>query len=154
MKKLIEFFILTIFMLILCSMKIKAAVGDVYNIITNPGGDMTTEINVSWHSDVETTYLQYTKVSDTNWTEAKTFVGLCESFSVADIVQYKNKNINTNGFTERYHCRANLTGLEPNTEYKYRVGVDPSQATDIYYFKTGYGIMPFSFLFFYRSAIC
>ncbi|MDD4076696.1 MAG: metallophosphoesterase family protein [Bacilli bacterium] len=148
MKKFIQFSAITILIFLLCFVKIKAASGDAYNIITNPGTDMSTEMNVSWHSDAETTYLQYTKVTDTNWAEAKTVGGEYELFSVADSVQYKNKNIITNGFTERYHFRANLTGLEPNTEYKYRVGTVPVQATDIYYFKTGYGIMPFSFLFF------
>ncbi|MCK9536958.1 MAG: fibronectin type III domain-containing protein, partial [Bacilli bacterium] len=69
MKKFIQFSAITILIFLLCFVKIKAASGDAYNIITNPGTDMSTEMNVSWHSDAETTYLQYTKVTDNNWAE-------------------------------------------------------------------------------------
>ncbi|MDD4166954.1 MAG: metallophosphoesterase, partial [Endomicrobiaceae bacterium] len=148
MKKTIQLSVFTIIIFLLCFVKIRAVSNDAYYIITNPGSDMSTEINISWHADVETTFLQYTKVNDVNWLAAKIVKGNCESFSVDSYTQYKGRTIESNGFTKRYHCRVSLIGLEPNTEYKYRAGAIPTQATDIHYFKTGSGNNPFSFLFF------
>ena len=148
MKK--RFFLLAFLMAALAfpALTVSAAGGQAYNVMTNPGADMATEMNISWHSDVAVSFVQYTKVSDTNWQNANLVLGQATEFSVPDSQQFSGKTVLSSGFTARYHCKATLTGLEPNTEYKYRVGQDPAGSQDVYYFKTASGAGPFSFLFF------
>jgi len=147
MKKGFFYSIFVIFILIFSSVTARGTIGQGYNVMTNPGEDMRTEMNISWHSDDKISFVQYTKASDTDWKDARLVLGMSEEFSVPESQQFGSKTVISDGFTPRYHLKVNLTGLEPDTEYKYRVGRDPS-FSDTYYFKTGSGVEPFSFLAF------
>jgi len=119
--------------------------GEAYYIVTNPGADMSTEININWHSDIEGTFVEYTLATDTNFDNATRVDGQCSSFSVDNSLNFNGKTIISTGFNERNQCKVSITGLTPDTEYMYRVG--KTTFSDNYYFKTGIGSAPFSFLY-------
>lgn len=133
MKKGFFYSIFVIFILIFSSVTARGTIGQGYNVMTNPGEDMRTEMNISWHSDDKISFVQYTKASDTDWKDARLVLGMSEEFSVPESQQFGSKTVISDGFTPSYHLKVNLTGLEPDTEYKYRVGRDPS-FSDTYYF--------------------
>ncbi len=146
MKKfLILFFALTL-LLVVNPFRLNATPSDAYTIITNPGEDASTEMNISWHMDqgISGGQIIYTEKSDTEWAHAIASPGVCKASSVfdgmssktaggADVVE--NPNIQT--------CTANLTDLESDTEYMYKVG--PTANSSTHYFKTA-GAEEFSFV--------
>jgi len=150
MKKILKFglisLLFTLLLTLLLPVRIKAESREAYYVFTSPGADMATEINISWHSDVEGTLVEYTPVSDVNWNNALRVTAECEPFSMPAEFWERGKIFRTIGFDERNRCTVSLTGLTPDTEYKYRVGKTGFGET--YYFKTGSNIEPFSFLFF------
>lgn len=110
--------------------KLKAAPLASYNIVTNPGADMAHEVNVNWHSDIEGTYLEYTIATDTNYVNKVVVQGEYRNFTAP-------KGANINGFGDRFIVSANLTNLEANTKYMYRVGKAGSFSKN-YYFTTAH----------------
>jgi hypothetical protein len=116
-----------------------------YFIYTSPGADMATEMRVSWHSDVDGTFVEYAPAAQNGWENAVRVDGECTPFSMEEEFTERGKLFHTKGFTERNVCKASLTGLTPNTEYKYRVG--KTTFSEPSYFKTGGNVEPFSFLF-------
>jgi len=119
---------------------VQAAEPDAYTIITNPGEDASTQMRISWHTDegVLGSHLLYTKKSDTNWANAKK---VTSEFELATAWNGITGVIRQNGVNEtvtqtvNYHdYGVELSGLEPDTEYMYRVGKDVF--SDVHYFRT------------------
>lgn len=146
MKKVLILFLALTLLLIVNPFKLNAIESDAYTIITNPGEDASTEMNISWHMDqgISGGQIIYTEKSDTEWAEATTSPGVCKASSVFDGMSSKtasgadvteNPNIQT--------CTANLTDLESDTEYMYQVGSSTMSST--HYFKTA-GAEEFSFV--------
>lgn len=99
-------------------------------IIANPGADMTEEVRISWHSELEGTYVRYTKATDPDYHNAREVIGECTATPFTKQPLAK-------------HCVATLTGLESGTEYLYKVGKNNLSAE--YRFQTA-GSEPFSFI--------
>ena len=105
------------------------AAPDATMIISNPGENAANEMRIGWHTatSVTSNSVEYTKKSDTSWANSKTVNGtykLCTTWNNG-IPAGQNIQVNRYG--------AVLSGLDPNTEYMYRVG---SVERETRYFKT------------------
>lgn len=146
MKKIniVFMFLCLLAFLVFAGFQVKAA-SDAYNIITNPAEDMSSMININYHSDVEGSFVEYTQASDTAYAQSTKVNGECQSFSVPDTQVYNGKTYTSKGFTARKNCSVTLSNLNPDTEYKYRVG--KTVLSGDYFFKTADNGDAFSFLF-------
>ncbi len=153
MKKLLAV-LLTVVMIIPCFSAISfvasaAASEHVYMIITNPGEDMNTQVNIGWHADEGYTesFVEYTKAEDTAFASATKVVG------TYDAEAYKwfsdratGISISSAKFDKVFlDYGVSLNGLKPDTDYIYRVGDGKGGYSDTYAFKTA-GQTEFSFL--------
>jgi len=130
MKKFIRFSLILIILMTFMSLKVSALTTDARMIITSPAEDMSSEINISWHTDDVSTYVEYTLATDINYAYSQIRIGECSA------IPFDN-------MTSTSQCTANLTNLAKNTEYIYRVG--RSNMSESYSFKTA-GAETFSFL--------
>lgn len=139
-KTRITCLILAIFLLLggfSCFTRVDATQSDAYTIIANPGEDATTEMNISWHTDLQNTesYIIYTKKDDINWENAIKVNGTYERSE-----QFNgnySKNANNEDFYEEaifLNYSANLVDLDSDTEYMYKVG--QNTLSEVHYFKT------------------
>lgn len=131
-------FICSLTFVFVASLRVNAVTSDAYTIITNPGQNCDTEMNIMWHTDLDKTgtYLLYTKKSDSAWLDAKkvypnlqkinTFVGI-GTIDASGTSYTQNK--------EFLKAVVNLVDLDTDTEYMYKVGQDVMSA--VHYFKTG-----------------
>lgn len=137
MKKLLNVFILII-MLSVCSMiKINAATEEVYNIVTCPGENMATQMQINWQSSSTITDLkiEYTIESDNEFKNSKIVKGQYHQFSRKDS-DPNVKGTYTGFSTPRNVWNASLSDLSPKTNYIYRVVNDTKIYSDIFSFTT------------------
>lgn len=131
-----------------CGWGVLATAADVYSIVTNPGEDASTQMNIGWHADLESTngFVSYTKKADTVWARAVNVKGTWERCDVFDGVY--SKTAAGVDFHERavfLDYGAMLAGLEPDTEYMYKVCADGGKPSAVRYLKTA-GAEEFSFV--------
>ena len=50
MKKILNFLLLFLFIILTINITINASTADVYNIVTCPGEDMATQMQINWQS--------------------------------------------------------------------------------------------------------
>ena len=131
MKKILGLFILLLSITFLFPTGRNALNSNAYMVITNPGENSNSQMNISWHMDLGEVNgkVVYTTKSDTLWENAVTVNGNFEKVSV-----FKTKEFLKYSIT--------LRDLDSDTEYMYRVGGD--NFGDTYYFKTA-GAEEFSF---------
>ena len=146
MKKILILFFIVVICLLFNPMNINALESDAYTIIANPGEDASSEMNISWHMDqgIEGSKIIYTVKSDTEWKDAISVPGVCKASNVFEGMS--SKNASGADVTENpkiQTCTANLTNLESDTEYMYKVG--SSAMSSVHYFKTA-GAEEFSFV--------
>lgn len=132
MKKALIFLLILFFSIIILPKSVIAGSSDAYMIITNPGEDTSTQMNISWHMDQTSTNgkLIYTTKDDINWANAKTVNGTYKTIN-----HFKDRTV--------LQYNVNLKNLEKDTEYMYKVG--QVSFSDIHYFKTA-GAEAFSFV--------
>ena len=126
----------------------QAAAASVYSIVTNPGEDSSTQMNIGWHADIGYTncFVTYTKKSDTAWAHAADVEGTYEYCDIFDGVYSKTASgADVSEDAVFLDCGATLTGLEPDTEYMYKVCAGDGVYSAVHYFKTA-GAAEFSFL--------
>lgn len=119
--------------LTLCMAQGNAA--EPYTVIANPGENACRSIRINWHTDTDDgkSYCTFTKRNDTNWDGAATVRAqqeLCTAY-----YNQPSKTPDGKDFCEDARFLRNtatLAGLEPGTEYMYRVG----DGSEIRYFKT------------------
>lgn len=130
-KKFMSILLLQLFIFMLFGFtKVSAAGREAFNIVTNPGEDMSTSVRVNWHSDIEDSFLEYTTVDDVEYNNKIVIEPDVRSFSKPA----NEGGYVSNGFSKRYVCTAVIDNLEPGTEYMYRIG--KTNFSDNYYFKT------------------
>jgi hypothetical protein len=125
----------------------SAAIG-VYSIVTNPGEDCTTQMNIGWHADLGYTncFVTFTRKSDTAWAHATDIEGTYEYCDVFDGVYSKTAaGADMDEDAVFLDCGATLSGLERGTEYMYKVCAGEGVSGAVHYFKTA-GAPEFSFL--------
>ncbi|MBR6594019.1 MAG: fibronectin type III domain-containing protein [Clostridia bacterium] len=146
MKKLLTFILAIALFLPLMSgisfnnAQVAAASSHVYMIVTNPGEDMNTQMNVGWHADYTYTgcYVEYTVASDTSFANAKKVNG---SYDDNDYLWFYNRLSSSSTSSTRFTTKflnygAELTGLTPNTNYIYRICDGAGAYSETYAFKT------------------
>lgn len=150
MKKILNSIIVLLMLVIGFSftLSVNAATRDVYNVVTCPGENMATQMQINWQSSTEFTDLkvEYTVATDTNYNNSVTVDGVYRSFSRQD---GDPKNALYNGFdTPRHIWNVKLDNLTPKTEYIYRITDGSTNYTNNYAFETGsLNDEEFSFLF-------
>lgn len=143
MRKISSLLTLLIAMFTFTFINVKATTREAYNIVTNPGENMSTSMQISYHSDVEGTFVEVTKYEDVDYLEKKVYYPEVVPWSRFEGEDPETKWAST-GFYERYVCRVVLEDLEPNTKYRYRVG--KTTFSDEYFFTTASGSGTFSFV--------
>lgn len=122
---------------------VEASSQTIYSIITNPGEDTSTEMNISWAADttVKETYVLYTLKNDRNWKKAKKVYPETSLCTIFDSIYSKNaagENFYENAVFNK--CGAQLTGLQPDKDYMYKISSVEGNATvsesALHYFKT------------------
>lgn len=112
--------------------------GSAYTVIANPGEKADSQVRINWHADLDSgkkNYCIYTKRSDTKWKKAKKIRARAEFCTAFDSLYSKKAN-GENFYEDAVFMRykVELKGLEPDTEYMYRVGA--GKGGQIRYFKT------------------
>ena len=124
-------------MLITFNININAATGDVYNIVTCPGEDMATQMQINWQSTTSITGLkiEYTEQSDESFSKSLTVEGKYRSFSRQDNEPFEG-TVYVGFSTPRYVWNVSLNNLTPKTKYMYRIVKDGKVYSDIHKFET------------------
>ncbi len=127
----------------------SAATTHVYTIVTNPGENMNTQMNVSFHADPGYTgcYVEYTTANDTSFASAKKNYGTQDT---DDYLWFYNRHTQKENTSSRYTTKfinynVDLKDLSPNTDYIYRICDGQGGYSDTYNFKTA-GQSKFSIL--------
>lgn len=125
----------------------QAKVGQqVHSISTCPGEDCSNEMIISWGADTSVqSWLLWSKASDKGWRRAKRENPIWYRTEIYNGKSSKRAN-NENFFEDVIFnkCRVKLSGLEPNTTYKYMIVSSPAgrgtsagdASTGAYTFKT------------------
>ena len=131
MKKLLMFLLVFVSLLglslsLVSSIKVNASTtGDVDLLICNPGEDSSTQMRFSFHTNVSGVVVQVAKKSDGNFDNAIVLTPECVSTDVAYPFKGTSWGINWGSSYDPATmkvCEADVSGLEPGTEYMYRVG--------------------------------
>ena len=98
--------------------------------ITTCVGENETSIGINYHCSIENSFVQYSTTS--TFTQETTKPQAATSTLWGAEVDPNDKQT---GFNERYVCKVNLTDLQENTQYYYRVCAGTS-VSSVYKFKT------------------
>lgn len=98
--------------------------------ITTCVGENETSIGINYHCSDANSVVKYS--TSATFAEDKTFTATPTSTPFSKEVDATDANT---GFEERYICRVNLTNLEENTQYYYKIVTD-TKTSLIYKFKT------------------
>ena len=118
----------------------------IHSISTCPGEDCSNEMIISWGADTSVqSWLLWSKASDKGWKRAKRENPIWYRTEIYNGKSSKRAN-NENFFEDVIFnkCRVKLSGLEPNTTYKYMIISSPAgrgtsagdASTGAYTFKT------------------
>lgn len=119
----------------------SAAVSEhVYMIVTNPGENMDTQMNIGWHSDFTYTgcYVEFTTADDASFAHALRANG---TYDDNDYLWFMDRSttiaIGPDYFeTPFLNYGVTLNGLTPDTDYIYRVCDGEGGYSETYSFKT------------------
>ena len=111
-------------------------------VIANPAEDTRRAMNISWSTDTAwtDTYVLYAKATDTGWTSARKAKPLQNELCLTYDSLYSKTAEGDNFYQDvkLRKCGATLTGLQPDTRYKYRIASasHPEAVSGTHYFKT------------------
>ena len=106
---------------------------DIWHIVTTVGEDAASQVTVNYHCSSCGSYVLYTRASDPTFANAEKAWPVCQRWSSKGI---GNTATGSTFYTqERYVCHAALTGLEPGTEYLFKIVSEGAQS-DIRSFRT------------------
>lgn len=126
------------------SLETYAVSSKIAMITTNPAEDCSTAMNVGFHTPLDCTgcSVQYTTADDADWQNAKTVAGTYKAYgadaNVNPFYGKSSKDDNGTNYTQEHtfnDYNVTLSGLTPDTEYKYRI-FDGAEYSDTYRFKT------------------
>ena len=119
-----------------------------YSIVTNPGEDVSTQMNIGWHADIGLHQLLYHLHEEVRHglgarREREGTYEYCDIFKGVYSKTASGADFNEDAVFLDWG--AILTGLERDTEYMYKVCVDGGVCSPVHYFKTA-GAEEFSFV--------
>ena len=122
--------------------QILTSTTNVYSIVTNPGENCSTEMNIGWHADTGYTNCRviYTKRFDATWNQAVTIDGTYEKCKVFNGILSKTPSgadFNENAVFLNYG--ATLSNLQSDSDYMYKIRTADGECSDVHYFKTAGG---------------
>ncbi len=131
-----------------CSPSAGAATNVLYSIVTNPGEDCSTQMNIGWHADLGYTncFVTYTKKADAAWAHAAKAEGTntyCDVFKGISSKTASGADWVEDAVFLDYGVT--LAGLERDTAYMYKVCAGNGACSEVHYFKTA-GAPEFSFI--------
>lgn len=135
---LIALFLIGLVVSINTSIKPKAGSSKIY-YVTAAVGETYESVGINYHCDEDGSYVIYS--TDSNLSNATKVESTSTLWS-----KDQNPDDQETGFTARYVCKANLTGLQEDTTYYYQIKVG-SESSDIKSFKTAPASGSSSFLF-------
>ena len=98
---------------------------NIYSVTSCPGEDASECINVSWAADstLTDTYVMYSEIADTKWRRAKFIRPEQQEFCTVFDGVYSKTAENENFYENArfLKCGASISGLAPDTEYKYAI---------------------------------
>ena len=106
-------------------------------VYTNPGEDCSTEMIISWHAKSVRSEIYYTLKTDINYTFAT-------RISVAGV--YDDTSFTNYDVAHFYKCSVKLTGLDPDTEYIYKIKCDDYVTTDFNFRTAGASEYTFGYM--------
>ncbi|MBQ0115035.1 MAG: metallophosphoesterase family protein [Bacteroidales bacterium] len=118
MKRLFPALIIAIAATLSCQ-----ANGSIESIITCPGENSATQMNISWAAADKGTCVVYTTTTDKNWKNAQVAQPDLEQLCTTYDSIYSKRAWNENYYEHNvfFKCGATLRGLTPDTNYKYRI---------------------------------
>ncbi len=112
----------------------------VYMITTNPAEDCETAMNVGWFADADCTesYVLYTLASDTEFANAKQVAGVYDAEAWKWFEgRHSGETFKSELVTEAFlDYGATIEGLEPDTDYIYKIADGKGGFSAVYSFKT------------------
>ncbi len=118
----------------------SAATDRLYSIVTCPGEDASTQMAVSWATDTTagSSWVLYTTEGDEYWQQARRAHPvqheLCSTYYGIDSKRPDGSDFSEDArFTK---CGALLSGLTPQTHYKYRIVSTAGDTSSVYRFVT------------------
>ncbi len=110
----------------------------IYTVVTCPAENTGAGANISWAADTvcRQTLVEYTTVKDRNWKRRITKLPhryRCTTYNNIYSKLPNGENFYENALFDK--CDAEIRGLKPNTEYKYRV-IGDKDTSRTHYFKT------------------
>lgn len=123
----------------------------IFCVMANPGENCDTQVGITWTSTFGKTgcFVEYKPKSSSGWDGVTKVVG---TYNDTDYQYFLGNTFPTSAkepvFSEDnkfYNYDCDLTGLTPDTEYKYRVGDGEGGYSSTHYFKTS-GADSFSFV--------
>ena len=123
-----------------------------FHIVTTVCEDAATAVTVNYHSWDNNSCVLYTVDEDTDFKDARKAVPDCDLWSTKGIL---NTAASSTFYTkERYVCHAHLTGLDPDTRYRFKIVADGPAAkrhaaeSDVRTFRTAGRKGPWNFVAF------
>ncbi len=151
-QNLLRWFVKTALCPLISAMALSFGCGaraqEVYSIVTNPGENASSEMNIGWHAGLGNTncFVIYTRKSDSTWAQAAKAKGAYQYCDVFDGVDSKTASgADMKESAVFLNFGATLTSLQPDTAYMYKVCAGEGFQSAIHYFKTAGGA-EFSFL--------
>lgn len=139
LRRLLFVFVFFMLMIGVGSMDIKAAgSNEAFMVSAGPGSDASNSMTITWHSDIQGTFLLYAKKDvDPNFTDP--FVANPETIAIEHFDPRENINHKVN------KCVVRLENLDSGTEYVYKAG--KTTFSPVKTFKTASNTESFSFLY-------
>lgn len=116
---------------------------DAFNIVTSPGENASTEMNINYHTHNEVTSLEYTLATDSAYLNKQIITGELREFESLSTPEHLVEL----DFTKRNIVSVYLENLTPGTEYRYRINKGDGTYTADYTFQTADLSPNTSFLF-------
>lgn len=109
---------------------INEEIYDAFNIMTGFGSNAATDIEINYHTHNTLTTIEYTLASDVEFQNA-TIISPTSGYYFTSgpevvLVEFEPRNV----------MRASITGLQPNTEYIYRINKGNNTYSEVYHVKT------------------
>jgi len=126
---------LAAFFLLLPAVSLNAATPDTlfYHVVTCVSDNPSSAVTVNYHCPDPGSLVMYTKASDISFEKAGKAEPVCEEWSSRGLE--KTSRTSTFYTRKRFVCHANITGLEPDTEYIYKI-VSGKGESKVFSFKT------------------